>query len=50
MKERVSHNLSITAGTTPCLMKDVIQFISKYWFLIVIGVLFAVLMGMAVFA
>lgn len=31
-------------------MKDIIQFISRYWFLIIVGILFAVLMGMAVFA
>lgn len=49
MREKVFHDLSTTAGS-PAKMKDIIQFISRYWFLIIVGILFAVLMGMAVFA
>lgn len=31
-------------------MKDIVQFILRFWFLILVGVLFVVLLGMAAFA
>lgn len=49
MMERVPYSPSIAAGSPTC-MKDIVQFVSRYWFLIIVGTLFAVLMGMAVFA
>lgn len=49
MREKVFYDLSTTAGP-PVFMKAIVQFISRYWFLIVVGILFAILMGMAVLA
>ena len=49
MIEKVFNGLSTAAGSPTC-MKDIVQFVSRYWFLIVVGILFAVLMGMAVLA
>ena len=49
MREKVFYDLSTTAGP-PASMKAIVQFVSRYWFLIVVGILFAILMGMAVLA
>ncbi|HLT71141.1 MAG TPA: hypothetical protein VKZ75_00750 [Cyclobacteriaceae bacterium] len=49
MKEEVFYDLSIAAGS-PTRMKDIVHFVSRYWFLIIVGILFVVLMGMAIYA
>lgn len=40
----------MTSGFNRSVMKDIVNFIARFWFLVVIGALFLALLWMAAFA